>query len=535
MAAEHKPIDGGWGWFCCLAGCLCNMLTVGQLKAYGVLLLELKAQFGTSSALTMWPSGIAYALAFGLGIVTSALVNKFGHRRVTMVGGFVAGTGMSLCYFANSLPVMFILYGFVYGIGCGLSAIPGISILPFYFEKNLSLATGLAISGTAIGTIAFPLLMQMLIDELNYNGALLICGGITFHLVVAGALMRPVNVKTKSSSFPEQNGVTDRDAKKDSGSSTNNEYTKANSHLTNSEKLSSSGQTSAVLDSSLKSSLTEFIESSEHQDDKLFHWHLLKNPLYDIFVFIVALFVFGYLQSYILLPSKSAELEDDSLGDAVAVSLMSFSELAFRIIFGILWDKGVFRKPNIRRLGFALLCAIGGVGFILIDNVSTVNGLIIWSVLMGIILSGALSPVVIIIVDLVGPLRTGEGLGVMFLFEAVIVVIGPLITGFLQDLSGSVSLPFAVMGGSLLLAAVMLVIMVVMDKTRFKTQHENETRKNLGDYENPVYLIDELNAIGDTLDKRLSHIHVDSKRNGEEHEHSRENNYSYENIENVRF
>lgn len=59
--------DGGWGWMCCFAGFLVNALSVGQLKSYGILLLDLMDEYESSAALTGWVNGLAYGLSFGFG------------------------------------------------------------------------------------------------------------------------------------------------------------------------------------------------------------------------------------------------------------------------------------------------------------------------------------------------------------------------------------------------------------------------------------------------------------------------------------
>lgn len=59
--------DGGWGWMCCLAGFMINGLSVGQLKSYGILGIEIMERFESSAALTEWINGLAFGLTFGLG------------------------------------------------------------------------------------------------------------------------------------------------------------------------------------------------------------------------------------------------------------------------------------------------------------------------------------------------------------------------------------------------------------------------------------------------------------------------------------
>lgn len=45
----------------------------------------------------------------------SGLANRYGHRRVVMTGGLLAGLGLSISYFANGVGFLFFSYGIVFG------------------------------------------------------------------------------------------------------------------------------------------------------------------------------------------------------------------------------------------------------------------------------------------------------------------------------------------------------------------------------------------------------------------------------------
>ena len=75
-----------------------------------------------------------------------------------------------------------------------------------YFEKYRSLATGIAVCGSGLGTFIFAPLSEYLITEYDWEGAMLIIAGLVLNCIVLGALFRPVpetrvdEVDTKSCS-----------------------------------------------------------------------------------------------------------------------------------------------------------------------------------------------------------------------------------------------------------------------------------------------------------------------------------------------
>lgn len=60
-------------------------------------------------------------------------------------------------------------FGVMVGLGAGLSFPPGIYLVTSYFVKYRGLANGLAISGSAIGSIIFPPFLRLLLENFGYR------------------------------------------------------------------------------------------------------------------------------------------------------------------------------------------------------------------------------------------------------------------------------------------------------------------------------------------------------------------------------
>lgn len=73
-----------------------------------------------------------------------------------------------------------------------------------YFSRRKALAYGIAMSGSGIGTFILAPVVQLLIEQFSWRGALLILGGFVLNLCVCGALMRPITLKEDHSN-PEKN------------------------------------------------------------------------------------------------------------------------------------------------------------------------------------------------------------------------------------------------------------------------------------------------------------------------------------------
>ena len=80
---------------------------------------------------------------------------------------------------------------FISGIGIGFCYGPSTIIVGTYFEKRRALATGITFSASSVGTFCFPPLIEYCLDSYGLSGALLIMGGVMFHVCAIGMLFRP--------------------------------------------------------------------------------------------------------------------------------------------------------------------------------------------------------------------------------------------------------------------------------------------------------------------------------------------------------
>lgn len=76
------------------------------------------------------------------------------------------------------------------GLGFALCYSPAIAMVDKYFSRRKALAYGIAMSGSGIGTFVLAPVVQLLIEQFSWRGALLILGGFVLNLCVCGALMR---------------------------------------------------------------------------------------------------------------------------------------------------------------------------------------------------------------------------------------------------------------------------------------------------------------------------------------------------------
>ncbi|KAK3105257.1 hypothetical protein FSP39_020970 [Pinctada imbricata] len=115
-----------------------------------------------------------------------------------MAGGVLMVAGLVISAFVESLDAVLISFGVLSGLGAGLSYSSSVIVVGFNFERRRNLATGFAVSGAGIGTFAMSPLMQLAKNTYGYNGLCLMCGALSFHHLVFGALCRPSELEKMS-------------------------------------------------------------------------------------------------------------------------------------------------------------------------------------------------------------------------------------------------------------------------------------------------------------------------------------------------
>ncbi|CAF3966422.1 unnamed protein product [Rotaria sp. Silwood1] len=124
--------------------------------------------------------------------LASALSNKWGCRPIGMIGGIIAALSVAASVYAPSIRFMWLLFGFIGGIGMGLVYLPSIVMVGYYFEKKRAIATGIVTAGTGIGSITFGPFSRFLFDKLGWKYGLLILACILSGCALCAAFMRPL-------------------------------------------------------------------------------------------------------------------------------------------------------------------------------------------------------------------------------------------------------------------------------------------------------------------------------------------------------
>lgn len=189
---RQPPPDGGWGWMVVLASFGINLISDGVSLSFGLFLPDLTNYFAVGRGHAAWVASLFLSMPLLAGPIASWVTDRYGCRKVCIVGSLLATLGFVLSYLSNSLFLLYVTFS-IAGFGLALCYVTSIVIVAYYFEKKRCLATGLSVCGTGVGTFIFAPLTNWLVEEYTWRGTLLILAGFFLNMVASGALMRDLD------------------------------------------------------------------------------------------------------------------------------------------------------------------------------------------------------------------------------------------------------------------------------------------------------------------------------------------------------
>ncbi|KAI5636277.1 major facilitator superfamily domain-containing protein [Phthorimaea operculella] len=187
------PPDGGYGWVIVAASFMCNLVVDGIGYSFGIFLPELVKYFNLGKGTVAWVGSLLAGMLLVAGPIVSALCNKYGCRAVCIAGAITSCVAFVLSSYCTSVVMMMLTYGIMGGFGFGMIYLPSIVAVGYYFDTKRSLATGIAVCGSGVGTFSFAPMAAYLLKALeSWQKANLVLAGIILSCAIWGFLMKPL-------------------------------------------------------------------------------------------------------------------------------------------------------------------------------------------------------------------------------------------------------------------------------------------------------------------------------------------------------
>lgn len=159
--------NSGKRWFIAVMATLVH-LCLGTVYAWSFFQKTVSETFGWSNSETAWTFSLAI---FMLGVTASwggQNLQKFGPRKLALIGAFLYAFGYIISYFAlqnESLWLLYFGYGIVGGIGLGLAYVTPVATVSKWFPDKQGLVTGMVVMGFGLGALLMSKLLAPIFLE----------------------------------------------------------------------------------------------------------------------------------------------------------------------------------------------------------------------------------------------------------------------------------------------------------------------------------------------------------------------------------
>jgi MFS family permease len=169
-------------WLFVVIGLVIN-LCLGAIYSWSVFRKSLETQFSVGATESLLPFIIFLAVfAFTMPVVGSIL-DKYGPRKMTIIGGLLVAIGWMLGSQANSMEMLSLTYGVIGGAGMGIVYNSPIGVVGRWFPDRRGLAVGITVLGFGLSPLITAPIANALIES---NGALYALGvmGAAFLVII---------------------------------------------------------------------------------------------------------------------------------------------------------------------------------------------------------------------------------------------------------------------------------------------------------------------------------------------------------------
>ncbi|CAF0980612.1 unnamed protein product [Brachionus calyciflorus] len=168
--SESYHSDSGWAWIVCITSGYCFGILIGMLNNYALIYVELERLYDqTENHVTYigWIGSMAIGVQYIFCVLGSLLVDLYNPLKIGLLGSILSTLSLILCAFVNNLKLYFLTYGLLFGLGQAFLLAATLSILPYYFNKKLSLANGIMNLFGSVIIVILPILTSIIIEKYN--------------------------------------------------------------------------------------------------------------------------------------------------------------------------------------------------------------------------------------------------------------------------------------------------------------------------------------------------------------------------------
>jgi MFS family permease len=165
-----------YGWVVIGVCFLTLFLVLGLRFAFGVFYVAILEDTGWTRAQTAGIFSISMGVYASSIILTGALFDHFGPRRLFPVGVVLLSVGLLLCSTITTRGEFYLYYGVLVGFAYATLGFPThMAVVPRWFVRKRGLASAVALSGVGAGSLLFTLFAERMVVSVGWRQTYVLC------------------------------------------------------------------------------------------------------------------------------------------------------------------------------------------------------------------------------------------------------------------------------------------------------------------------------------------------------------------------
>ena len=420
---SKKPFD--FAWVIVGVSFVTLGLTYGVMYCFSVFFVALLKEFHWSRSLGAGAYSLCLILNHLVGPFVGRMVNRFGPRRVILLGCLALFTGLALCSLIQTWWQFYLCFGVLTAVGiAGTGWVTNTTLIHYWFRENRGLPMGIISAGIGFGIMLCVPMAQSFIDRVGWR--------ITYRImasIVPGVIALMATLFLQKTPQISSSGLTGQEI----------QSSRPQNHVTLSQELTHSAVPSPVFKDAVRerdSGLTlAKPRTSGREVEGLTSpaWTIRQVMSVGQFWILFFAFLLGNVCIHTMVTHQVAFFVDrgtDALHASYIVGLVGFATMGAKIFLGILSDR--IGRKGAYMVGVSL--GVCGVLSLIVFNYSS------WSVLlycyaflfaMGYAATTVLPPVI------TGDLSEGKAFarvfGTLTIANGLGAALGSWMAGFIHD------------------------------------------------------------------------------------------------------
>ncbi|MFC1995789.1 MFS transporter, partial [Chloroflexota bacterium] len=164
-----------------------EVLTWGMQNTFGVFFIPLSNEFGWTRAMVSGAPSLLYFMVGLAGIFAGRLNDRFGPRLVMTLCGLFLGFGYLLMSQVNAIWQFYLFYGIIIALGMSGPDVSLLSTIAKWFVKKRGMMSGIIKAGAGVGMLVTPLAVNWLISTYEWRASYIIIGLIALVFTILAA------------------------------------------------------------------------------------------------------------------------------------------------------------------------------------------------------------------------------------------------------------------------------------------------------------------------------------------------------------